>query len=184
MTELRPAVRRFARQRIWGFEPEDIEQELSVVLWKCYQNWDPSKKGFEGRSSSFYNYMVHAFQNMLGKLLYKSRTWNQSIDSYRCSECEEPVGERGKCEGCGNGRRKAVRGHITASLDRLLEIPRGLKLEDEKAISYDPLMSFGGLENLLAELGEDHQEEVLDAITAGKYLKKSTRERVRVLLDV
>lgn len=180
-SELGPVVKRHARQTIWGFDQDDIEQELRMVLWRCFQNWDPTRTGYEGRTSSFYNYMVHAFQNMLGKMLHKSRSWNQAIESYKCSECETEVGERGKCPQCGNGRRTPVRGHVTASLDRLMEL-NAVAVEAEA--SYDPLASLGGLESLLSELDDATKEEVLDSITMGKYLKKGTREKVRALLAV
>lgn len=180
-SELSPVVKRHARQTIWGFDQDDIEQELRMVLWRCFQNWDPTRTGYEGRTSSFYNYMVHAFQNMLGKMLHKSRSWNQAIESYKCSECETEVGERGKCPQCGNGRRTPIRGHVTASLDRLMEL-NAVAVEAEA--SYDPLSSLGGLESLLSELDDATKEEVLDSITMGKYLKKGTREKVRALLAV
>ena len=120
---LNPIIERYARKaRIWGMEACDIQQELVIVAWKAYEGFNPEKTGYRGRRSTFYNYLVSAFENMLGKLLYKSKKFYQSISHYVCEGCQAIVGEKGRCA-CGNGRRKAVGGHITASLDWVMASP-------------------------------------------------------------
>jgi hypothetical protein len=150
-------------------EIDDIYQEMTITLLKCWNNWTPGKLGKNGKPSSFFNYALTAMENTSGKLRHKSRQFYQSVDQYVCAneECGMVMTPRGRCEGCGGGRRKEVRGNIVANTDFHLNQPAQFSFDDEEA----------GIADLVEALGYTGADVVSDEVA--EYLL-GTRERLSV----
>jgi len=61
-----PLITKFSRYAIPGMGPDDIAQELRLVLAKAQRNYDPSRG-----ESGFLHYLYRAFENRMGQLAYK-----------------------------------------------------------------------------------------------------------------
>jgi len=124
---LKPLLTRSVfRSHVPGFEHDDKMQELLLRIWRCQQNYDPTKVGHNGKPSSFINYVIHAISNCLGNLDYYGRRQRHVVVSLECEGCGAPgrlhraPGDK-KCASCGGGRWKSVYGNQIGSVDKLAE---------------------------------------------------------------
>lgn len=149
--ELRPLIykyshnngdSRWAKGGIPGSDADDFEQEALTIIWKCQQSYDPDvKSGFEGRKSTFMNFLIHSLDNKFGKLRMASDKYYRPITELECEECKRrvPAQGRAKCV-CGSRRWKPWRGAMTENLDDVLSEPFSQELElNEVAVVLDEL---------------------------------------------
>ena len=59
----RPLIAKFSHWPIYGMDPDDIAQELRIVLAKAQGNYDPNRG-----ESGFLHYLYRAMQNRMGQL--------------------------------------------------------------------------------------------------------------------
>ena len=126
----------YASEGIPGYEVEDFEQELRLVLWKCQQSFSPeTKSGYAGKASTFMNFFIHAVENKFGKLRASTDKYYRPITQLECVECQTrvPTQGRAKCLKCGGRRWSYVRGATVIALEDLLHDPAVEALDLEGA---------------------------------------------------
>lgn len=64
----RPLIAKFSCWSIYGLDPDDIAQEMRIVLAKAQENYDPSRG-----ESGFLHYLYRAMQNRAGQLAGRPR---------------------------------------------------------------------------------------------------------------
>lgn len=102
IVQLKPFISVFSSWRVPGFDKEDLESEIYIVLWKLQSIYDPAK-------GSFLNLAIRSIKNRMGQLQTAGLKQTSPVMRLRCTAagCDAtiPTGRRGqKCPSCGNRR--------------------------------------------------------------------------------
>lgn len=177
--QYKPLIAKYARWNIPGYAPDDIAQEVRLTLWKCQQAFDPeTRKGFNGRPSSFLNYLITSIENTLGKAPRRfSQSYYQPVTGLECMGCGgqaavEQGSKRQTCKGCGGKRWRAVHGGSIVAIDPDAEWAMPAE-EDFSDSVVQELAVRGWLSSLPADMRAD-----CETIIAGG---KIPAERVRAI---
>lgn len=116
---LRPLIGKYARWSVRGFEPEDLRQEVVLVIWKCHEMYDASR-------GSFLNLVIRSVENRMGHLKMKAVRYYEPVSALQCRGCSVQIPRRGRgpvCL-CGSTRWDTVRiAHGLLSMDDDYEGP-------------------------------------------------------------
>ena len=182
---LEPLICKWSNSFIPGFDRDDRRQEILVVIWKCQMKYDPEgKRGYNDRSSSFLNFVIHSIKMRLGNCKYTGERQQYATTRLECWGCGATVpvfsSERGVCRACGGTRWKTLRDTRIASVDRLSEYSDAWQpgAEDEYALGLDPEAV---IDRLVAEFPENRRGTVRSALLRGKLTPK-LREQVLTIV--
>lgn len=154
----RPLIAKYSRWNIPGYEPEDIAQEVMTVLWRCQTRFDPSKRaGFNGRPSTFLNYLMTSIENWLGKAPRRfSQSFHAPVTELECRACGAilPVSGHPTCA-CGGRRWKSIHGGSMLSFDNEFN-----PIDPEVDGFEDALVAKLEASHVLGQLPEDHVGKV------------------------
>lgn len=76
--QYRSVIRTFSRNcyyKLPGFDIEDVEQELLVVLWECVKNYDPTK------GAKFNTFLQRSLKNRVVSLIRHAESQKRSANS-------------------------------------------------------------------------------------------------------
>ncbi len=126
LTHLRPLIGKYSRRHVRGFEPEDLQQEATLVIWKCQRTYDVSK-------GSFLNLIIRSIENRMIQLRVQSTRCFEPVLVLQCRGCGTQIPRRGRgpvCT-CGSAQWQALRiSHGVVSLDDLdYEDPMGARID-------------------------------------------------------
>lgn len=167
-----PLIAKYSRWRIPGYEPEDIRQEILTALWKCQRNFDPAnRKGFNGKQSSFINYLITSIENTLGKAPRRfSQSYYMPITGLECRGCGTmvEVANRPTCPSCGGKRWKAIHGGSLVSFDNeLVSYEPAVDGFEDDATAMADAMRMGLDHTAIAEIGQFVEERDFREVIAG-----------------
>lgn len=174
---LEPLIRKWSNSFIPGFDYDDRRQEILVVVWRCQMRYDPEgKKGYNDKSSSFLNFVIHAIKMRLGNCKYTGERQQYATASLECWKCGLvlPVFSREKtCPLCGGGRWKTLRDARIASVDTLSEYSDAWQpgAEDDYDFEIDEI-----IEAIVSKVPVHRRDQVRIGLRDGKLNQKMRSE--------
>lgn len=120
-----PLIRRLAERNVGEEDREGIQQELSLVLWRCYERFDPAAHpGKGGRIAGFTTYYWGCCERELRKIHARALR-GMVVAVLRCSGCDAErvpgTPDRTICPECGGRAWRAERGGRPSSLEGMME---------------------------------------------------------------